>query len=210
MKTRLFILVLFILLAGCAPDTGSDPVLSVSADKMNVLYLGVENPVTVAVSGIASSDLEVMIDNGEIKGENGKYLVLPAEAGEAVIKVTKGDKDLGEAVFRVKVIPDPVAAIAGMTEGTITLEKLLAREGVDVLFPIDFDISFTIKSFTLTIQDRGYDIGKESDSDRFTSGQKELIASLKPGRKLYVTGIIAVGPDSAERKLPPIILTIGE
>jgi len=210
MKRKLFIPALIIGLYGCNNEIDSERVLSVSADKMNVLYIGIENSLTIAVSGIASSDLEVTIDNGEIKGENGMYLVLPAEKGEAIISISKGKTYLGEATFRVKTMPDPVASLGGLTHGTIKLKELLNLEGIDVLQSTDFDLRMTVKSFRITKTDGEWDEMQESNSDKFTSEQLELMESLKVGETFYIHEIIVIGPDGIERKLPAIILTIDE
>jgi hypothetical protein len=38
----------------------------VSADKMNILYIGIDNPVSIAASGIPSDKLKVSSSNGTI------------------------------------------------------------------------------------------------------------------------------------------------
>ena len=57
----------------------------VSATKMNVLYIGVDNPIDIAVAGKKSNELEVKIDNGIIIGSNGKFIAKPVKVGKAVI-----------------------------------------------------------------------------------------------------------------------------
>ena len=54
-------------------QTNSGPV--VSADNMNIFYIGVDNPVSVAVPGVLSDKLKVTISEGSISGSNGKYTV---------------------------------------------------------------------------------------------------------------------------------------
>jgi hypothetical protein len=52
--------------------------VSISADKMNVFYVGIDNPVTIAVAGINSNDIEVSVIGLEgisISGEKSSYIV---------------------------------------------------------------------------------------------------------------------------------------
>ncbi len=96
--------------------------VAIALDKMNVLYIGVVNPVTIAVADVPSDKLIVDIDNGSITGSNGKYNAVVTQTGTATIKVTtvKDDRKvvLSTQTFRVRLIP---AAVNGQV-------------------PIDFDI----------------------------------------------------------------------
>lgn len=86
--------------------------VAIAVDKMNVLYIGVDNPITVAVPGIPSDKLLIQSDQGTINGSNGKYVIHVTTPGEAIIRVlTVRDGRrvlLSSQVFRVKMIPDPV------------------------------------------------------------------------------------------------------
>lgn len=89
-----------------------EPLAAIALDKMNVLYIGVDNPVTIAVEGIPSDKLIVYMENGSIRGSNGKYIAKVTSTGTATINVAtiKNDKKvlLSTQTFRVKRIPDPV------------------------------------------------------------------------------------------------------
>ena len=61
MKNHLFIAFL------CTISFANAQSVVIAADKMNVFYLGVDNPVAVAVEGISDDKLTVSIDNGTIK-----------------------------------------------------------------------------------------------------------------------------------------------
>ena len=105
----------------------SDPIVAIGLDKMNVFYIGVENPVTIAASGIKPENLFVKISLGSITGSKGKYVVTVTSVGETMIEVygiVNGKEIfLSKYAFRVKRIPDPVNGI----------------------FPMDFDAKANIK-----------------------------------------------------------------
>lgn len=44
----------------------------VGLPKMNMLYVGLENPINVAVDGVKPENLVVEMNGGELKGENGE------------------------------------------------------------------------------------------------------------------------------------------
>ncbi len=50
---------------------------AIAADKSNVLYLEMDNPITIAVENTSCKELIVKSDNGTIKGQNGSYDWIP-------------------------------------------------------------------------------------------------------------------------------------
>ncbi len=88
------------------------PNVAIALDKMNVLYIGLENPVTVAVSGYKNEDLIVSMKNGSIEGKDGKYIAIVTNANPAEIiieTIEDGERKLlGTQIYRVKHMPDPV------------------------------------------------------------------------------------------------------
>jgi hypothetical protein len=111
--------------------------------------------------------------------------------------------------FRVRRIPDPVAKFANMTEGNVLRSVAGAQQVVTaVLENFEFDLNYTITGFTVSVNDRGFEITADSNNNRITDKQKGLIGNLKAGQKLIIEKIKAVGPDGTTRNLNPIILKI--
>ena len=87
------------------------PTATVSADKMNVFYIGVDNPVSISVPGVPNDRVRASITNGTIipKG-NGKYIVRVSQGTKSVVNVTAEMNgkmmSMGSAEFRVKRVPD--------------------------------------------------------------------------------------------------------
>lgn len=108
-----------------------DRQVAVALDKMNVMYIGVDNPVTVAVSCIPSDQLEVKMDNGSISGGNGKYIAHVQRVGEAVVHVSFRGKLLGSSIYRVKRIPDPNDKIAFSNMDFQVDYQILPKAGID-------------------------------------------------------------------------------
>lgn len=55
--------------------------------KINVVYIGIDNPIHVAVSGYSADDLTVQVSDGEIQGSSGKYIWKASTPGNAEITV---------------------------------------------------------------------------------------------------------------------------
>jgi len=65
-----------------------------------------------------------------------------------------------------------------------------------------------ITGFMLTVEVEKYLVDKQSDSDKFTDDQKELLRRLKPGDQFLIHTVTATGPDGRERKLPSVLFRI--
>lgn len=88
------------------------PAAAVSADKMNVFYIGVDNPVTISAAGVSPENLQPSLSGqGSLSGSKGKYNVKVNGGTECTINVNakfaNGNKNMGSSKFRVKRLPDP-------------------------------------------------------------------------------------------------------
>ncbi len=195
------------------------PNVVVSPTAMNVFYVGVENPVNISVPGIGDSQIRASMTNGGItrgrtKKFRGNWIVRPRRPGvEARVTVTANvggqSKAMGSVIFRVKSLPDPVAKVAGSKGGDIPKATLGAQRGVIAeLENFDFDLSFRVTGFRVSITDKGFTIDEDSANNLFTSQQKALLNRLKRNQTVYISEIKAVGPDGKTRRLPPIAFKI--
>jgi len=177
--------------------------------KMNVVYQGVENPVSIAVSGIPIENLGMGITNGTIKGEDGNYIVSPRRVGNLVITVYDGNKEIGNKMFRVHRIPDTIATVAGKKGGAISKDILLSQPGIVAkLDHFDFDVKFKVVEFNVSAIINGFFRIYPSKNEAFSKEQKDLINSLEKGSKVYIEDIKAIGPDGVTRELSAIALVI--
>jgi gliding motility-associated protein GldM len=191
-----------------------EPMLVVSPTKMNVFYLGVDNPVEVSVPGVGADKIFPSITNGTIVKDGKGFIVRPVKAGVAQIavlaEIEKVKKNMGAKEFRVKIVPDPIAKVAGI-KGSGGIEKavLMAQAGVAaVMENFDFDLTFKVTEFKVSVNIGGFSNDKVSKSNRFTTEQFALIKQASRGQKVYIEDIKAIGPDGSSRQLGSIALTI--
>jgi gliding motility-associated protein GldM len=187
----------------------------VSPTKMNVLYIGVDNPISISVSGIPSDRIFASSTNGVIKRSGNGWIAIPRQPGNALIEVIAdvyGDgkkKNMGAMEFRVKNIPDPIGKVAGRKGGFIDKNLLVAQMVVNAdLENFEFDAKFTVTEFTVSANVRGFNQEEQSKSFKITSAQRDIISNLKKGEKVYFDNIKAVGPDGKQRELPTVSFKI--
>ena len=194
------------------------PSAVVSPDKMLVLYIGVDNPVSVSAPGIPKEKIKPTINNGgTLSGSNGHYIANGTTPGTATVTVsgTIGDGAnaktvvLGSTEFRVKRIPDPKPQFGGKSSGNSSAANLRAQEAVFAkLEGFEFDAKFNITRFTLSVVKPRQDLVKyDANGSELTADMKKLMSGIPPGTLVMFSNIIAVGPDGSQRGLDNMIFT---
>ncbi len=192
------------------------PSLTVAATKMNVFYIGVDNPVSISAPGIADANLRPSISVGTLSRDAGgkEWIVrVPQGQAKAIISVDamyQGEsRRMGSAEFRIRRVPNPVAEVAGQLEGTIDKSTLLAAGAIiPVMRDFEFELYFEVKSFRMTTIVGGDGISKRANGNRFSEEMVSLIQSARKGQKIFFENIQAEGPDKIPRSLNPISLEI--
>lgn len=190
------------------------PALVVSPTSMNLFYRGVENPVEIAVSGVAPEKLKVSMTNGNISGTKGAFKVMPGKDKECIISVS-ADMDgkiqrFGETKFRVKNVPDPKASFAGSFGGTVKLSQLKATQAmIAKLENFEFEgVKFDIVSYDVSAVIKGNLITKSNPGARVSENLKQIINNLRSGNKFYFENIKAKGPDGSIRDLGSMAIKV--
>jgi len=191
--------------------------VAVSATKMNVFYIGVDNPVAVTAAGVASNQIKVSMSGaggGVIKPSNGNYVVnvkKPTKKGEFA-KINVSAPGLTESRdFRVKRIPDPVPMLSKSRGGAMGSGEFKLQPGVfPVLEGFDFDAKCDIAGFRLVRVPKRQDPQvAENRGGRFSADAKALVGKAKPSDKFFFENIKCKCPgDPAPRDLGGMVFNI--
>ena len=181
------------------------PVAVVSLDNMQVLYAGIENPITASVPGVDSRNIKVSIVEGQGKlvpaEGDGKFLLTPAVGSKKIVlavdaTIDKGTQNMGKPVYKVKTIPAPVITVAGLRDGAKASRSSLAS-GVKVLARaaegFDFKIpkgSIRVMSLEVYVGNKGFN----TNGDSFDPDALSAIKRANRGDKVYVTAQVMM-PD---------------
>jgi gliding motility-associated protein GldM len=192
------------------------PTLTVSADAMNVVYKGLDNPISVSVPGIPNEKLSVSATNATLTANgNGKY----------TMKVTGGDKvdvnvfatmengerkSMGVMSFRVRKVPKPQSKFGEITEsGTMSKSAMAAQQGLIAQYEnFYFNITSKVKSFKMVAFTPNGAVELTSSSYMLTPEMKNLIQQMRKNSRVMFEDIQAVGPGGVVEKLSPITVKI--
>ncbi len=198
-----------------------EPSATVSATMMNVLYAGIDNPISISVPGVPQNGVSATMTNGTLTKSGDHFIARPAKVGtEAVITVTANIDGKPQTVnttkFRVRKLPDPVAFISyaganGIAErykGGKPLSKatLMGAKGLEAAIDDDMlNIDFKVLSFeTVFFDSMGNAIPEVSNGSQFSQRQLNSFRRLSRGKRFYISRIKAKGPDGVERVLNPV------
>jgi gliding motility-associated protein GldM len=186
--------------------------VTVSADKMNVFYVGVDNPVSVVAAGVSSNDLKV---NGSginlAPAGKGKYTVTASKPGNATITVSGGGLPSTQFDFRVKRIPDPIARLGRENSGMLGTGTFKAQGGVGAwLDNFDFEATCKIQTFIMTrVAPRQDAVDAPNSGARFGAAAQRLVDLASPGDTYYFEDIKARCPgDLAARTINSLVFKI--
>lgn len=191
------------------------PSAVVSADKMNVLYIGVPNPVSVSAPGISKDKIRLSMSGGSVSGSNGQYSINVSTVGKAMITVSAElapgkVQTLSSTEFRIKRIPDPKVKFAGKSGGKLSTVAFRSQNRLfAALDNFDFDAKFDIERFSLIIvkpRSGGDASVLTATGNTLSAPMQQAMAQLTPGSRVIFDNIIATGPDRQKRQLDAVTL----
>ena len=195
-----------------------DPSATVSADLMNVLYAGYNNPISVSVPGVPLNKISASMSNGTLQPVGpGRYIARPSKVGQDVtFTVTSTNtgrpQQMGQFTFRVRKLPDPIPYISMKDEhgnptrykgGGLAKQQLVAADGIGAAIDDGIlDIAFRVQSFETVFSDNmGNAVPMASEGASFSSRQKDTFRKLSRNRRFYISRVTVVGPDGLTRTL---------
>lgn len=214
-KTILFLGAVFLISIGISSFRFQQNQLRaaiVNADKMNVFYNGIDNPVSVSVPGVPADKIKVSLSGaGTItsSGAPGKYIVRVRSGTETNVEVDYTDNngklvELAGYRFRIKRAPDPVCYVGNIKAiGSMTRAEFQTCSGVFARMEnFDFDLRYTVASFELsTYSDSAY-VTHKANGPAFTAEMKSQMHKGKTGDRFYIERVTVKGPDGALRLIP--------
>ena len=167
---------------------------AVMLDKMNVFYIGVDNPVTIG-SPTGWDRTTVSMSGGTIAGQGSKRTVRVTAVGPASINVV-ADKTPSKFEFRVKRIPDPVFKVASgkvrMTSVEFKNQQFCRAE----LENFDFDLKFNIVSATVYFSGANFpNVVTSAITGNSLAGLSAFMQRCGPGSVVTFDNVKVSGPD---------------
>jgi gliding motility-associated protein GldM len=182
---------------------------TISADKMNVVYRGVKNPMTISMDGVPNNNVNANAP-GLSRGSGSSYImdVTTVKGREVKINVTgtiDGKSFPSSKIFRIKDIPRPTGTIRGEdgNGGPVRMQ----RQGLEIssigamLLDFDFDLKLNVTGFSFKVAGQP----TVTVSGNKLNGQaKGALKRAKRGETVQIFDINAKIAGNSSYKLPRI------
>ncbi|WP_426276420.1 GldM family protein [Chryseobacterium sp. S-02] len=185
--------------------------LLLSADKMNVMYRGLENPVSGSILGADNSKLTLSAPGALVRSTGpGKWIVKP-QAGNVVKLTLSGREPSGKTVsqvfeYRIKNVPPPQGQMRGQNVLTMPATSIQNQTVQAAIPDFDFPVSFTVTEFMVRIPGRAAMLVK-GNSLQDAAG---LLKNVRPGDDVSIIEIKATaqGLEGPIKRITPIIIHV--
>jgi gliding motility-associated protein GldM len=189
---------------------------SIALDKMNVLYIGVDNPVTIAASGGGDDRVKPALTGGGgqlIRDKPGHYIArVNSVTDDCKISVMVDGKLAGASIFRVRTVPQAQCMVGGQQSGEKFLAgKFRAQGGVGAgIKDFPFELKYEVVSFTITCDTDEGDIATASVNGNAFSGKAKQIVDqhVKAGKLVTIENLKVRGPDGRVSSAPSLLYYI--
>ncbi|MCL9804659.1 gliding motility protein GldM [Flavobacterium amniphilum] len=128
---------------------------TISADKMNVVYRGVPNPMTISFAGVGSDKVRANAPGMSPAGAAGKYVIKPGPGSTVMVNVSATLPD-GKVVsdkkeFRIKGLPAPTGKIRGEVAAKGSKSNLEVCSVSAVMEDFDFPVTVNVTQFNIKV-----------------------------------------------------------
>ncbi|MDM9631544.1 gliding motility protein GldM [Robiginitalea aurantiaca] len=184
----------------------------ISADKMNVVYRGVSNPMTISIPGIPDNKVSASA-SGLSKRKGSNYIMNPGK-GRTVTITASGTLPDGQRIstkseFRIKDIPRPTGSIRGETGSVRMPRRNLEISTIGaVLEDFDFDLNLKVQGFKFKVPGQPT---VDVKGDKLDSRAKGALKRAKRGDAIQIFDIQAEITNNRSyklKKVSPVVVEV--
>jgi gliding motility-associated protein GldM len=186
---------------------------SIFLEKMNVVYIGVANPMTISGGTVGAEKVHVSFASpgaSITKTSGDHYEARATTPGMSKIIVNANGKNF-EFPIRVKNLPLPGGFIGSKKGGTISSAEFKAIGGLIArLEDSDFEAPFKVVSYKLGALGGSISAYTESgnEGNRWGGNAAAIVQRSSPGTKIFFDEIRVVGPDGKQREIAPMVFSL--
>lgn len=183
-----------------------------SADKMQVLYRGLPNPISGSILGANNAQTTLSASGASVsKTGGGTWVVTPGGGATTTLTISgKGPK--GETIskaftFRIKNVPPPVGLIQGKSVVSMPASSIPNQRVTADMPDFDFPVSFTVNSFMFKVPGKAAMLINGNS----LSGVSSLTKNLRNGDIAYIFNIQATASGlggQALKQIPPVVINV--
>lgn len=183
----------------------------VTADKMNVLYRGLPNPISGSILGADMSGISLSAAGASVSGSGGKWTVTPGGGNTVTLTISGRDPKGGMISqafpFRIKNVPPPVGEIQGKSVVSMPASSIPNQHVSADMPDFDFPVSFTVNSFMFKVPGKAAMMVNGNS----LSSVSNLTKTLRSGDIAYIFNIQATATGlggQTLKQIPPVVINV--
>jgi gliding motility-associated protein GldM len=186
---------------------------SVFLEKMNVVYIGVDNPLTISGGSVGREKVHVSFTSpgATLTNSSGDHWIIkPTTQGLAKLIVNANGKPFSFDL-RVKNLPLPAGFIGTKKGGAIESATFKAMGGLIArLEDSDFEAPFKVVSYKIGAIGGGIPQYTEASNEgnRWTGSAANIVNRATPGTNIFFDQIRVTGPDGKPREIQPMVFNL--
>ena len=186
---------------------------SIFLEKMNVVYIGVDNPMTISGGSVGREKVHASFatPGGTLTNTGGDHYVARATTpGMSKIIINANGKNF-EFPIRVKNLPLPAGFIGSKKGGSISSAEFKAIGGLIArLEDSDFEAPFKVVSYKLGAIGGSVSQYTEANNEgnRWSGTAQAIVQRSSPGTNIFFDQIRVVGPDGKAREIQPMVFSL--
>lgn len=186
--------------------TVGKPAAVVSLTNMNILYVGVENPVSISVPGIPAKDISATISSGTITSIGGGHYNVKLARLEREVTITVSAKidnrvqRMGEFKYKTRKIPSPVLKVGNLSSKKVTKDELSNAGRIRATFPEDFVFKvppLNVRGYTISVGAND----KPISGNTINAEAQSIIKQARKGQRVMITDVEVRLPDGRSETL---------
>ena len=183
------------------------PLATISAENMNIVYSGLDNPIAISVPGFPASAITATVTGGWSlsKSSNGKYKVKGAANTREItitasVKTENGTKVMGKQEYTVRRVPLPrikygtLDGSRSVTKGTITGQNRIIASLGNFYFK---GVKYKVTGYTAVLYSKRNGSKTFTINGSSTATLRSEINRLRSGDNVIVTKVRIKGPDGS-------------
>lgn len=201
-----------------------EPMATIAPLLMDVLYAGINNPISISVPGVTAASVGASAEGGVLTRNGNTWIAKPTRVGgKFTITVSTNSGGTTRVVarkeFRIRALPDPTPYLETRDDkgnpkrfkrGAIPRSVILESSGLKAAIDDGIlDLPFKVLGFrTVFVDAMGNAMQETSNGASFSDRQQNQIRRMERGRYFFISGIKVIGPDGIERETSPMEIRI--
>jgi len=185
--------------------------LLLSADKMNVMYRGLQNPVSGSILGADNSKLSLSASSGIVSSTGkGKWNIKPT-TGNTISLTLSGTDPSGKRIsqvfeYRIKNVPPPQGQMRGQNALSMPANSIKNQTVQAAIPDFDFPVSFNVTEFMVRVPGKAAMLVKGNSLEP----AEGLLKNVRSGDIVSIIEIKATaqGLEGPVKRITPIVINV--